>query len=188
MSGSVRTSRGGFVVIKLLIDDEVCLLLRKNPKWKDVNLIGGHEKDRDQGNLERTALRELWEEVPSIRSMSNYSLEPLADEVEYGPVFSRSVGLETLYRIQYFLLRIVGDPMFLLDNLGARTRNILVSQVDILQNTSSRVSGLIVFLDQVLPNGIHGIPLSSSVNIRSSGRWSKRSVDQIEFSLFNIAQ
>jgi hypothetical protein len=184
MAVGMRISRGGFVIIKLLIDDEVCLLLRKNPKWKDVNLIGGHQKDRDQGNLERTALRELWEEVPSIRTMTNYSLEPLVSEMEYGPIFSRSVGLETLYRIQYFLLRISEDPIYLLDNLGSRTRNVLVRQVDIIQNTSSRVSGLIMFLNRALPSGIQGIPLSSPINIRSSGRWMKRSIDQIEFSLF----
>src|SRR6476660_8760636 len=132
MAVGMRISRGGFVIIKLLIDDEVCLLLRKNPKWKDVNLIGGHEKDRDQGNLEKTALRELWEEVPSIRSMSDFSLVPLTTESKYGPVFSRSVGQDTVYLVQYFLLRIARDPSSLLDNLGLRTRNVLVSQSDLL--------------------------------------------------------
>jgi 8-oxo-dGTP pyrophosphatase MutT (NUDIX family) len=134
MSAEIRTSRGGFVVIKLLVDDEVCLLLRKNPKWKDLNLVGGHEKPRDQGDLEKTALREMWEEVPSVRTMSNLSLEPLGNEAKYGPVFSRSVGVETLYMVRYFLLRISGNPSHLLDALGAKTRNILVGQSDLLQN------------------------------------------------------
>jgi hypothetical protein len=188
MSDEVRTSRGGFVVIKLLVDDEVCLLLRKNAKWKDVNLIGGHIKDRDQGNLEKTALRELWEEVPSIRNMSGLALAPLTQEVKYGPVFSRSVGLQTVYFVQYFLLRITGDPAFLLENLGARTRNVLVSQTSLIMNASHKVSGLVSFLDQLLPDGIRSISLSSSVNLRSAGRWSKRTLEQIELSLSNFTE
>jgi hypothetical protein len=76
VSDNLRISRGGFVVIKLIINSDVFLLLRKNPKWDDLNLIGGHEKDRDRGSLLKTALRELWEEVhPSAGStVSRYIL------------------------------------------------------------------------------------------------------------------
>jgi len=41
MQTGLRVSRGGFVVIKLLVNGIVCLLVRRNLKWKDVNLIGG---------------------------------------------------------------------------------------------------------------------------------------------------
>ncbi|MCR6736250.1 MAG: NUDIX hydrolase [Afipia sp.] len=185
MSNDLRISRGGFVVIKLFVDGEICLLLRRNSKWKDLNLIGGHEKDRDQTNLEKTALRELWEEVPSIRAMSNFTLEPLGDLTQYGPIYSRSVGTETLYVLQYFLLKIGGDPTALLENLGAKTRNVLVSQSEILQNGSGRISGLALFLDKFLPGGIRGIPMSSPVNLHlSPGRWTEP-FEQLEFSTLN---
>ena len=187
MATELRVSRCGFVVIKLLVDDNICLLLRRNPKWKDFNLVGGHEKDRDQGDLARTALRELWEEVPSVRTMSNISLEPLGGEAKYGPVFSRSGGAPTLYLVRYFLLRIAGEPAHLLDNLGPRTRNVLVTQSDLLQNSSGRISGLAMFLNEFLPGGIQGISLSSPINVRSSGRWS-RPLGQLEFSSLNMAR
>jgi hypothetical protein len=182
MKADLRISRGGFVVIKLLVNGTVCLLVRKNLKWRDLNLIGGHEKDRDQGRLIRAAQRELWEEVPSIRDMSDINLEPLTKEVRYGPVLSRSAGLETNYEVQFFLLRIGGNPTDLLDNLGARTLNVLVPQEEILRNDNGRVSGLISFLDRTVPGGIPGIALSSSLNLKPVGRWAEKQQGQLQFA------
>jgi len=182
MQASPRVSRGGFVVIKLLVNGIVCLLVRKNLKWKDVNLIGGHEKERDQNSLTRAAYRELWEEVPSIRNMADLSLQPLTSEVRYGPVLSRSVGQETNYEVQFFLLKINGNPTNLLNNLGARTLNVLIPQEEILKNENGRVSGLILFLNRILPEGIAGIPLSSPSNLNPTGRWADRRHDQLEFA------
>lgn len=182
METDIRISRGGFVVIKLLVNGVVCLLVRKNLKWKDVNLIGGHEKDRDQGSLMKAAQRELWEEVPSIRDMSDLVLVPLTGEVRYGPVLSRSVGQETSYEVQFFLLRMDGNPANLLNNLGVRTLNVLISQDEILRNENGRVSGLISFLNRTVPSGIAGIPLSSQLNIKPFGRWAEKQHDQLAFA------
>ena len=182
MQTGLRVSRGGFVVIKLLVNGTVCLLVRRNLKWKDVNLIGGHLKDRDQGNLMRAAYRELWEEVPSIRNMTDLSLKPLTGEVRYGPVLSRSVGEETNYEVQFFLLRMEGDATSLLNNLGARSLNVLIPQNTILRNENGRVSGLILFLDRILPGGVEGVPLSSEANLKPRGRWAERRHDQLEFA------
>jgi 8-oxo-dGTP pyrophosphatase MutT (NUDIX family) len=184
MSQAMRVSRGGFVVIKLLVDGEICLLLRKNPKWKDLNLIGGHEKTRDGESLAKTALRELWEEVPSVRKNTSFSLRELTDELEYGPVVSRSVGEETLYLIQYFLFQLDDEPTFLLENLGARTRNVLVSESDLLGDQSGRISGLVWFLDRIYLGGLKSIPLSSPINIHSAGQRLRGSLAQLEFALF----
>jgi hypothetical protein len=182
MQNGTRISRGGFVLIKLLVNGRVCLLLRKNLKWKDVNLIGGHEKDRDQGRLIKAAQRELWEEVPSIRNMIDLSLEPLTAEVRYGPVFSRSAGQQTYYDVQFFLLRIGSNPSNVLDNLGARTLNVLVPQEDILRDESGRVSGLVKFLNRTVAGGIEGVPLSTPNNLMPSGRWAGGRQDQLEFA------
>jgi hypothetical protein len=181
MKTDLRISRGGFVVIKLLVNGTVCLLVRKNLKWKDLNLIGGHEKERDQGRLIRAAQRELWEEVPSIRDMPDLTLEPLTEEVRYGPVLSRSVGQETNYEVQFFLLRIGGNPTSLLNNLGTRTMNVLIPQEEILRNDSTRISGLISFLNRILPGRIAEIALSSPLNLKPVGRWAEKQRDQLEF-------
>jgi 8-oxo-dGTP pyrophosphatase MutT (NUDIX family) len=78
-------------------------LMRVDPKWKDINFIGGHEKDRDSGNFERTARRELWEEVPSIRDYREFDVVPLTTELYYGPIESRSKGGTVEYELRFFL-------------------------------------------------------------------------------------
>lgn len=66
----LRVSRGAFIVIKLLVEERTFLLLRKNARWRDLNLIGGHEKDRDNGSLLKTAQRELWRRCHSRGKLS----------------------------------------------------------------------------------------------------------------------
>jgi hypothetical protein len=179
MAQDLRTSRGGFVVVKLMIDGTICLLLRRNLKWKDLNLIGGHEKPRDQGNLARAAQRELWEEVPSVRNMDGLHLQPLTAELNMGPVFSRSAGEDTYYEIQFFLLKIEHDPTSLLEGLGVRTKNVLIPESDVLRK-GVRVSRLVSFLDENVPEGIPAIPLSSPVNIHPKSGWARRFREQLE--------
>ena len=41
---AARKSRVGFVIIKLSVAGIAYFLMRVNPKWKDVNFIGGHAK------------------------------------------------------------------------------------------------------------------------------------------------
>lgn len=55
----VKRSRCAFVVIKLRIAGEDYFLMRRDPDWRDVSFIGGHASERDNGNLERAARREL---------------------------------------------------------------------------------------------------------------------------------
>jgi NUDIX domain len=97
-----ETSRVGFVIIKMRAEGASYYLMRINPKWKDINFIGGHEKPRDVKNLKTTARRELWEEVPSIRARVDFHLEPLTPEVIHGPILSKSRGVNVEYQIQFF--------------------------------------------------------------------------------------
>jgi 8-oxo-dGTP pyrophosphatase MutT (NUDIX family) len=184
MTGAQMDTRGGFVVIKLIVDGRPQFLVRKNPKWKDLNLIGGHEKARDQCSLQRTALRELWEEVPSVRKLKDIHLVPLTNPRTYGPVFSRSAAREKQYELQFFLLRIDSDPAPLLEGLSRRTKNILVPQDRLVKSATYRVSGLIQFLDDLLPNGIASIPLSSSVPVRCPDAWRH---DQLEMEFLSAS-
>jgi hypothetical protein len=75
MNSLPRKSRVAFVVIKLSVLGIAYYLMRVDSKWKDINLIGGHEKDRDSGDLEKTARRELGEEVPSIRDYNQFDMD-----------------------------------------------------------------------------------------------------------------
>jgi len=102
--------------------------MRSNPKWKDLNFIGGHEKPRDAGNLAMTARRELWEEVPSVRAYERFHLEQLTDELNYRPILSKSKGDYVQYQLKYyFLFKIESSPEALVENIGAWSRNVWVS-------------------------------------------------------------
>lgn len=184
MSTVLTKSRVGFVVIKLAVNSAPYYLMRLNSKWKDVNFIGGHEKDRDSRNLERTARRELWEEVPSVRGRADFTLEPLTQVAHYGPILSRSRGTEVEYELQFFLLRMSLSPVALVDMLSSRTKNIWVSEHDLLTPGQFRVSGLVRLLHSIYPGGLSAIPYSSPVDLHfMRDRFERRSGEQIAFDL-----
>jgi hypothetical protein len=165
MNALPRKSRVAFVVIKLSVLGIAYYLMRVDPKWKDINLIGGHEKHRDSGNLEKTARRELWEEVPSIRDYSQFDVVPLTPELPYGPIESRSKGAKVEYELRFFLLKIMHSPENLVAGLSDRTRNIWVSEQDLLLGRRFRVSGLVRFLMSNITGGLQSIPYSSTVDL-----------------------
>ena len=184
MNKSPRKSRVGFVVIKLSVSGTACFLMRFNSKWKDVNFIGGHEEPRDSGKFEKTARRELWEEVPSFRGYSDYSLEALTSLVHYGPIQSRSRGNKVKYEVQFFLLRINESPDTLIGMLGPRTKNILVPECYLLNQGRIRVSDLVPLLDNIYPGGLQNIPYSSPIELQGApDRFVATSENQFELKL-----
>lgn len=179
----LRQSRCAFIVIKLKIANDGWFIMRKNLKWKDINFVGGHEEEPDKHNREKTAKRELLEEIPALRGFRFYELEKLTDELEYGPILSRSVLQETKYHIQFFFLRFVDKPKPLLESLHGRTLNILLSQNDLLTQKKERVSGLVQLLNNTLPGGLKSIPYSWSQDLDGDVRVS----DLISKNQFEIA-
>ena len=180
----LQKSRAGFVVFKLYVGGFAYYMLRANSKWKDVNFLGGHEKERDGGNLEKTARRELWEEVPLLRKVGTLSLVQLTDLVHYGPLHSQSQGRDVRYELQFFLLKLDKLPEGIVDVFSPRTRNVLVSETDLLEGRRFRVSGLIGLLNNNFPGGLRAIPYTSSDDL---GRWRERFENphgsQLEFAL-----
>jgi hypothetical protein len=161
----IGESRLGLVVIKLCAEGTPYYLMRLNPKWKDVNFIGGHEKPRDLGNLEKTARRELWEEVPSIRSHINFQLEPLTREVHHGPIVSKSKGNTVEYQLQFFLLKMESPPEALIEMISVRSRNVWLTEDELVSQTRYRISGLVGALHHVSPGGLASIPYSSQAEV-----------------------
>jgi hypothetical protein len=173
-----------FAVVKLAVAATPYFLMRLNPRWKDINFIGGHVKDRDAGNLEKTARRELWEEVPSIRTYRSFHLEPLTKQMNYGPIKSLSRGYEVEYEIQFFLVRISQSPETLVEMLGSRTKNVWISQCELLRPTRFRVSQLVGFLDRVSSGGLEAIPYSSPTDLGiMRERFERLGREQLEFAL-----
>jgi hypothetical protein len=173
----------GFAVVKLVAAGTPFFLMRLNPKWRDINFIGGHAKARDARSLETTARRELWEEVPSIRG-HKFRLEPLTAIMEYGPIKSLSRGVNVEYELQFFLVKIDQSPEALVEMLGSRTKNIWIAQNELLSARRFRVSGLVKFLNAALPGGLEAIPYSSSTDLSFLRERFERLEDkQIAFAL-----
>lgn len=163
----LKQSRCAFVVIKLRIGGDDYFLMRRDPDWKDVSFIGGHASERDNGNLERAARRELLEEFPALRAFKVIELMPLTDEISYGPVYSPSAGCHVKYHLRFFLLKFGDSPMRAIDSLGRRTRNMLLRQADLLRPRRHRVAKLVSVLNDNVPGGLRSVPHSWSEDLRS---------------------
>ncbi|MHB8813435.1 MAG: NUDIX domain-containing protein [Steroidobacteraceae bacterium] len=184
MNEHPKHSRLGFVVIKLRLDGENYLLLRRDLAWQDVSLIGGHEHPRDRQSLKRAAQRELLEEVPAFRSFKDIDFIPLTEDVSHGPVYSKSAGREVQYTISFFLLRFLADPKSVLESLGPRSPNLLVREKDLLSDHKLKTSELLKRLNEVFSGGIHAIPFSWNADLGNSIRNSRNlALRQREFVL-----
>lgn len=139
--------------------------MRLNAKWKDVNFIGGHEKERDGGNLRRTAQREFWEEVPEVRSLKNVKFETLSPMLNHGPVFSASAGVEVIYTLQFFLAMFPDSPTVLVERMSAKTRNVWLAETELLDASRYRLSALVGLLSRNLTGGLASIGLSFPANL-----------------------
>jgi len=156
----MKKSNCAFVVIKLKIGGEEWLIMRKNQHWKDINFVGGHQKSIDKGNNLRTAKRELQEEIPALRTFKNYKLEKLTNNIEYGPVESKSARSKVEYNLQFYLVRFIESPNFLCKSLNNKSANILISLKEIKSKNKFRISGLADLLNLNFPGGLESIPLS----------------------------
>jgi hypothetical protein len=148
------------VVIKFQIDREPYFLMRRDRDWSDITFIGGHEEDRDGGSLEKAARRELVEEVPPLRLCETLQVVPLAGEIYYGPIYSRSARCQVEYTLQYFLLRFGSSPGSFIHALGPRTPNILVRQETLLAPCRDRIARLVPVLNSNVAGGLSSIPYS----------------------------
>jgi hypothetical protein len=179
-----KKSTVGFAVVKLAVAGTPYFLMRLNPKWKDINFIGGHAKERDARSLEMTARREFWEEVPSIRHYDVFRLEPLTPIMQYGPIKSLSRGFEVEYELQFFLVKIDQSPETMVEMLGSRTKNVWIAQHELLYPRRFRISGLVEFLNRAFPGGLEAIPYSSPTDLGIiRERFERLQGKQIEFAL-----
>ncbi len=156
----LKLSRCAFVVMKLRFKENDYFLMRRDPDWKDINFLGGHTNERDRGKLEKTARRELLEEVPSLRSFAQIDLVPLTDQIAHGPVYSPSARCLVKYELQFFLLRFGESPKTILESLGPRTLNILVRQDDLMVPRKHKVAELTNVLANSIVGGLPSIPHS----------------------------
>ena len=165
MKPEPRVARVGLVVLKFRRAQRFVYLMRVNPTWKDVTFIGGHEKPRDRGDLAVTARRELWEEVPGLRTDKTLEVEPISDIISYGPIWSKSRHVKTIYSVQYFLLCSLANPGYLVRSIGKRSMNVWIEQDILSFRRSVTPSGFVFLLNKVHEGGLDGIPCTSCIDI-----------------------
>lgn len=156
-----RKTRCAFVVIKLKIHNRDYLVLRRDKDWNDLNLIGGHQEEKDNGRFNRTAKREMFEELSALRGKAEVALEPITEPVSYGPVWSQSAKRESLYQLMFYSARLDAHPSILEKTLSAQSMNFLVD-CESLKGAIERkdVSALLELLESEVPGGLDAVPYS----------------------------
>ena len=164
-----RETRCAFVVIKLRIDSRDYFVLRHDKDWNDLNLIGGHQEERDNGRFTRTARREMFEELSALRGSAEVALEPITEKIRYGPVWSQSARCESLYQLMFYVAKLDMDPGILEKTISARSMNFLV-EVESLKEAIGRkdVSMFLKLLQSEVPGGLESIPYSLDGDLASS--------------------
>lgn len=156
-----RQTRCAFVVVKLKIDNMDYFVLRHDKDWNDLNLIGGHQEERDHGKFKRTAKREMFEELSALRGKAEVGLKPITEPIRYGPVWSKSANCESVYHLMFYVAQLDTDPSILEETLSSRTMNFLVD-FESLQKAMERndVSAFVHLLEAEIPGGLQAIPYS----------------------------
>ncbi len=156
-----RETRCAFVVIKLKVGSKDYFVLRRDKDWNDLNLIGGHQEEKDNGKFKRTARREMFEELSALRGKAEVALKPITERIRYGPVWSQSAKCESLYQLMFYLAQLNTDPSVLEKTFSAQSMNFLVD-CESLKGAIERkdVSVFLELLDSEVTGGLEAIPYS----------------------------
>lgn len=163
----MRHSSLAHVFIRIPIEGRVHLLLCRNKKWDDWNLVGGHVESGEEGDWARTALRECEEELAPLKYGTDFILVPLLRQpVSWGPVPSKSVqGTPTRYTAQFFALEFRRDPAECLAKLPA-DEFALAAEAQLRTYAKHLVSGAIEVARRKLPGGLRDVPVSWEKSIK----------------------
>ena len=156
-----RTSQIAYVLVRLLVGDKDCFLLRVHPKWGDWGLIGGHVEQDELSDWRLAAEREANEELEPLRVGVDFALEPLDGAPEsWGPVPSRSAGgIPTKYCAAWFTMKFLRDPTECLGKLRDE-EFLLVDRDAAIMAAGAEVTALLARLDRELPEGLSSVPLT----------------------------
>ena len=160
---ATRHSNVAYVLAKLRLRGEDCLLLHAHPKWGDWSLVGGHVEPTDATWL-AAAAREVEEEMAPLRYGDDVEVDPLdLPATQWGPIPSRSADLRpTSYRAEWYVLRFKTDPSELLAKLPSG-EFCLVRVADLTH--AANLSSVIHRAATVLPHGWDSLPLSWQANL-----------------------
>jgi hypothetical protein len=155
---TARQSQIAYVVAKLMVRGQECLLLNAHHKWGDWSLLGGHV-EADDASWWEAAAREAQEELAPLKCGAEMEIkrEELAAS-EWGPIASASAGgAPTRYQARWFSLRFLEDPKQCLARLPREEfRLVPLSAL----NAGCEVASVVTKIAQLLPDGWRSLPLS----------------------------
>ncbi|MCA9709338.1 MAG: NUDIX hydrolase [Myxococcales bacterium] len=156
----MRHSNVVYTLIRLPIGGVTHLLLRRHAKWGDWSLVGGHVEEWELEDWRQAAAREATEELEPLVDEQDFTVAPLHDEpITWGPEASRSArGERTLYRIQYYRLVFVHDPVELLARLPQG--EFLLVPEHALDSTEQPLGNPVHRARRYLREGLSSVPLS----------------------------
>jgi NUDIX domain len=156
-----RTSRIAFILVRLLVGEKDCFLLRVHRKWGDWGLIGGHVEENELSDWRLAAEREANEELEPLHLGVDFALESLEGAPEsWGPVPSRSAGgVSTQYCAAWFTLGFLRDPAKCLAELSDE-EFLLVERDAAVMAAGAEVTALLARLERELPEGLSSVPLA----------------------------
>jgi hypothetical protein len=117
----MRRSIASYGIIKHSFGDTDKYLLQYNTGWKAYNFISGHVEAEDQGDFEKTIIRELEEELPPIRYNKDFTVSPISDEPFQDRAYSLKARAETEYTFYLFFVKFLlpfDQLSFLWENRG----------------------------------------------------------------------
>ncbi len=182
MVAEVQISRCAFAVIKVNIGRVPYVFMRRDRTWNDLNLIGGHQNQRDRHSYSNTVRREVREEIPILRKGQLFDISQLTEMISFGPVYSKSKSAMTTYEVVYFLVKFLQEPTFLRDAIIGRTDNVLIPQSEIGTGGGRKISRMAFQLEHVLVGGWELIDYSWSKDLKEV-RGFERFPEQYELPL-----
>jgi hypothetical protein len=156
------------VIIPLRIDHEKLFLLRRNTKWKDWGLVGGHVEPSEEGRWKAAAIRECEEELAPLKNDKDFLLFALPGwPITWGPIESKSAGgAPTCYTSKFFSLKFLKSGEKCLNELPPNDFALISEKAARgMVKTSESTDEILKIVDSSLDGRLKDIPFSWPMNI-----------------------
>lgn len=103
-----RHSHASYAIIKARFSSADRYLMQFNKHWKTFNFISGHyEEDLDQGDFKKTIIREIEEELPTLKHGVDFEVRSILDfpleEVSFSERFRQWTAYKFMVYQMFFL-------------------------------------------------------------------------------------
>jgi 8-oxo-dGTP pyrophosphatase MutT (NUDIX family) len=155
------------VIVRLIVDHQAYFLFRKNTKWNDWGVIGGHVEPGEEECWDVTATRESNEELAPLSSGIDFRVIAFPwFPITWGPITSRSAnGAPTYYTSKFFWLEFIKNAEKSLNQLPSE--DFVLIREDIVQKNNGEIStdGTLKIIERALLGKLDTIPFAWKKNL-----------------------